>query len=127
MIDEAARARLNALFKEMRTLGQFLDCEHLDEHTKGSNGDTPLIVALIRRDRTAMTDLLSAGADPNAIGEDDESALHWAARAGADFVRALLAHGAVAEGTNIDGRTAIDIARRRNDEEMLSLFHDKHA
>jgi len=122
MLTPEARARIAELLEEMQDLFQFENCVPLHVNSKGSNDDTPLIVALIRADLQSVEDLLEAGADPNAIGEDDFSALHWAAKRGADYVRVLLAHGAVPRGRNMFGETPQEIGRESNDPALMALF-----
>ncbi len=74
MLTDDARARVAAMLEEMADLPGFYDRGPLAVNTAGFGGDTPLIVALIRSDLQAALDLLAAGADPSAVGEDDFSA-----------------------------------------------------
>ena len=124
MLNDAAKSRLAALLEEMSSLGQFYDRTPLAVNTVGSNGDTPLIVALIREDLQSTLDLPEAGADPNAVGEDDFSALHWAAKAGPEFVQPLLARGAIPRGKNIFGDTPQNIARKSGNPKLIALFDE---
>jgi len=122
MLTEEAKLRVAALLDEMSSLVEFYERTPLTVSTIGSNGDTPLIVALIREDLQSTLDLLEAGADPNAIGEDDFSALHWAAKAGPEFVRPLLARGAIPRGRNMFGETPQDIAHRSENPDLIALL-----
>jgi ankyrin repeat protein len=71
-------------------------------------GYTPLMLAAQRGQVDAMTVLLDAGADPNALSTSGQSALSIAAGWGHEpAVRCLLAHGANANGTR-DGKIACD-------------------
>ncbi len=124
MLTDDARARVAAMLEEMADLPGFYDRGPLAVNTAGFGGDTPLIVALIRSDLQAALDLLAAGADPSAVGEDDFSALHWAATRGPEFVRPLLAGGAVSTGRNLFGETPQDIARRSGDPALVALLGD---
>ena len=126
MIDEAARARLREFLDELqRDAFQFQDCESINVNTRGSTGDAPLKIAVVRGDLSASTDLLSAGADPNIQGEDGFTPLHWAAQRSPEFVRLLLAHGASDNIVNDFGDKPSDIARRYEDAAILALFHEK--
>jgi ankyrin repeat protein len=62
-----------------------------------------------------VRDLLDAGADPNATGEDGYTPLHHAARReSAEIVRLLLDHGASASLLNRYGATPLDYATEQN-------------
>lgn len=114
--------RVAALLEEMSSLPTFYGCGPLGVSTAGPSGDTPLIIALVRGDLQATEDLLAAGADPSAVGEDDFTPLHWAAKNGPAFVRALLARGAVCRVRNLFGELPEDIARRSGDPELVALL-----
>jgi ankyrin repeat protein len=114
--------RVEALLREMGDLPIFQDCGPLGVNTVGRGGDTPLIVAIIRGDLQGMQDLLDAGADPSAVGEDDFTPLHWGAKAGPVFVRALLAKGAMCLTRNVFGELPSDIARQSEQLEMKALL-----
>lgn len=45
---------------------------------KDADGDTALHMAAIAKDIEAVSWLLNAGLDPNAIGDMGQTALHWA-------------------------------------------------
>jgi ankyrin repeat protein len=125
MLTEEAKARVEAFLEELEEEWQFDGRDPVGVNTVGSDGDTPLIISLIRDDLQATIDLLEAGADPNAIGEDDFSALHWAAQRGPHFVRALLARGAASGGKNSFGETPQEIARRSGSQELIALFDEE--
>ena len=73
---------MREFFDEIRSLFQFQDCTSIEVHTRGSTGDTPLKVAVVRGDLALVRDLLAAGADPNVQGEDDYTPLHHAVTSG---------------------------------------------
>jgi ankyrin repeat protein len=65
----------------------------IDSH--GSDGDTPLHILLWRKDFGGASELISAGADPNAIGDMGETPLHVAIRQDAStIISSLLDAGA---------------------------------
>lgn len=70
--------------------------------------------------------LLDAGADPNAAGEDDVSALRLAVRAGKDDIAALLRSlGAAEDGTDADRFIGACLsADREAAEQILAEHHD---
>src|SRR6187549_1467141 len=94
-MDDAARSRLATFFHEIHDMAPFMDCESVDAQTRGFQGETPLKIAAVRQNVQLVKDLLDAGADPNATGEDDYTSLHHAAsRDSIEIVRLLLEHGA---------------------------------
>ena len=112
MLDEAASARLAAFFAELRDhMVAFEDCATVDALTRGFQGETPLKIAVVRQDAQLVRDVLEAGADPNAKGEDDYTPLHHAAgRESIEIVRLLLEHGASTNVADIYGHTPTDYA-----------------
>lgn len=119
---DSSHERVAALLEEMASLPTFYECGSLDVNTAGGCGDTPLIVAIIRGDLQATMDLLDAGANPSAVGEDNFTPLHWAAKRGPAFVRVLLDRGAVCRVRNLFGELPADIARRSADPELVALL-----
>lgn len=66
-----------------------------DIDARGAHGMTPLLWAVVQRERRAVTALLAAGADPDLSDDDGHPSLQWALRDRDDrMLRALLAHGA---------------------------------
>jgi palmitoyltransferase len=64
-----------------------------------------------KRDNVSTQILLKMGADPNAVGRDGLSTLHWAAFTGnKGCITQLLEAGADIRAKNKDGRTAREIA-----------------
>ncbi len=124
-----AECRLKDFLEGLRVLSQFSDCAVVDVNTRGCGGDTPLKVAVVREDVSAVTDLLLAGADPNVPGEDDYTPLHHATAAGssAEIVRLLLAYGATTSSVDIYGHTPIDYARMRANKEIFALLTPRSA
>ena len=70
-----------------------------------------------------VTLLLASGIDPNAVYNNDLTALMWAAGFGkTDTVQALLAAGAKPQLKDDRGKTAADIAREQNFAETAQLL-----
>jgi uncharacterized protein len=88
---------------------------------KGAFGNTPLKVAAVWGDPTAIELLLAAGAHIDATNEGGYTALHHAASQGhLPAVRVLVAHGASITVRNDDGRTAVQCATQKEIIEYLS-------
>ena len=66
---------------------------------------------------------LAKGADVNAKDVHGSPALHWAVGGGhAEIVRILLESGADISATDANGMLAIDVARKRNLPEIITLL-----
>ena len=62
---------------------------------RNGDGDTALHIAAIAKDVEAVSWLLNAGLDPNAIGDMGQTALHWAvANKNKEMADLLLSFGA---------------------------------
>ena len=82
-----------------------------DINTLDSNGSSPLIWALRRRDAIAVENLLKAGADPNARTKSGATALHFAAwYSDLLSVKTLLRYGAMTTHTDSSLRNALQFA-----------------
>ncbi|CAL9199790.1 unnamed protein product [Musa hybrid cultivar] len=67
--------------------------------------------------------LLEAGAVVNVLDKNKNTPLHYAAGYGRkECVALLLEYGASVTVRNLDGKTAIDVARLNNQDEVLKLF-----
>lgn len=125
MVDHAPKDRLKDFLEGLRSLSQFYGCDRIDVHTRGSTGDTPLKVAVVRQDVDAIRDLLAVGADPNVPGEDDYTPLHHAAGGESqEIVRLLLEHGASTSRVDIYGHTPLHYA---DDKSIYALLTGKNA
>ncbi|RZR75904.1 hypothetical protein BHM03_00000486 [Ensete ventricosum] len=67
--------------------------------------------------------LLEAGATVNVLDKNKNTPLHYAAGYGRkECVALLLEHGASVTLQNLDGKTAIDVAKLNNQDEVLKLL-----
>jgi ankyrin repeat protein len=123
MPTEETKRRVAEFLRDMQEdLFEFEDCTPMGVNSKGKFDGTPLTVALYRDDLPSVIDLLEMGADPNLNGEDDYSPLHIAVGKDPEFIRVLLAHGAVPQGKNMFGHTPLDVARFHGDPVVIALF-----
>lgn len=80
-------------------------------NSRGWDGDTPLVIAIARRDTDFTGYLLNNGADPNLPGNKGEYPIVAAARAGFDdAIGWLLGMGAKVDSANRSGETALIVA-----------------
>ena len=117
---------LRIFLREIReSLYDYINLERVDVNTRSFSGDTPLIKAVYWGDLRVVQALLKHGADPNADGEDDYTALHCAASQGRHRIaRLLLEHGASTSATTIGNRTALGLAEVCNDPEMIRILKE---
>lgn len=85
-------------------------------------GGVNLLAALaVAQDRESVQLLLDMGADPN--GESSQKPILEAAKNDdVELVQALLDHGADAEVVDLSGATALEIALRQGNEEVVTLL-----
>jgi orotate phosphoribosyltransferase len=94
--------------------------------SRASNGDTPLHVAIWARDDEAARQLIDAGADVNAAGEDGYTPLHAAlAQSNVPIARRLTAIGASWDAVNMFACSVRDAARRSDDLEVRALLEQE--
>lgn len=87
-----------------------------------STGWTALMSSLDSGNIEMMQLLLEHGADVNAIGSG-RTVLMWAVQdRKIDFIRLLLERGVEVSAAATDGTTALEIARRNGDSEMIELL-----
>jgi uncharacterized protein len=97
--------------------------ELTDVNQLGGFGNTPLKVACVRGDLEAVRVLLAAGAEVNAIVEDECTALHYAAGFGhVEVAQILLDHGARTDVRNRFGRTPVEDARLSGKTDVVTLL-----
>jgi hypothetical protein len=105
------------------------DGEEIEGRLQGYTG---LHLAILYAHEEEAAELLSRGADPNALDPDQESALHLCAvsnslggLASAAIARRLLEAGAKAEARTPQGYTAFELAALRKKGELVSLLKSK--
>ncbi len=87
----------------------------------GTNGDTPLMYAVLYGSADSVRKLLDAGADPNLANYTGATPLMWAVD-DVEKVRLLLDHGAKPDAVSDNRRTALRIALGRNDGDAAALL-----
>lgn len=82
--------------------------------------------SLFSSDEHAVTLLLAAGANPNSISDDGRTALHMVAHIfsseGDEIARMLIHAGARTDILDINGKTAVDLAKKRGRTNMLKML-----
>lgn len=93
---------------------------------EGSEGDTPLLMALYRDQPDAVRLLLGAGANPNVRGMEGDSPLRVAVERGDHATAAMLlrcgAGGTIDDAGAPTGASALGIAAKRLDVQMIRLL-----
>src|SRR5947209_8868630 len=104
------------------TLPSFEHIAPLSPHSRTAVGETPLHVAAIRGDTSAIAALLDAGADIDSRGEHGYTPLHEAAEQGhAAAVELLLSRGASATIIDDFGATAEQAAEKIGNHDITRL------
>lgn len=100
---------------------QLLDEDAVLVNTRDvSTGETPLLIAINRRDATWARFLLGRNADPNLADRSGKTPLMAAASVGlADIVPVLIQLGARVNADNTRGETALHLAVQRRDTAMI--------
>ena len=103
--------------------------EILDTHpsglvdTKASDGNTGLIIAIMRGDENWTGFLLNKGADPNLAGKAGDTPLIAAARVGfGQAIHWLLGLGAKVDTANRMGETPLIIATQQREPEVVKVL-----
>ncbi|HEY7501442.1 MAG TPA: ankyrin repeat domain-containing protein [Vicinamibacterales bacterium] len=94
--------------------------------TRATTGDTPLHAAIWASEDEAATQLIAAGADVNAKGEDRYTPLHAAiAQANVRLARRLTERGASWDAVNAFACSVRDAARRSDDPAVRLLLEQE--
>lgn len=95
-------------------------------NAKANENITPLMLAAIRGNESAITDLLAAGAQVDAVSIGGSTALMLAAREDEkDAAALLLEAGANADARNEEGWNALMYAARNKGWKVIQLFEEK--
>jgi len=124
MNEVSPSVELREFLDGLRDLTQFMDLDAVGINTRGSTGDAPLKIAVVRQNFPVTAELLRLGADPNIPGEDDCTPLHHAVAGDAsiDIVRLLLENDALPHLKDRHGHSSIDYARMNGRRDLLNLF-----
>ncbi|KAK7698592.1 hypothetical protein SLS64_012331 [Diaporthe eres] len=115
------------------TMGLDMLLDHLtgDEMTTSLDGETPLHFAAREGNREAVEMLLDYGADVNAFDDDGMTPLHRAIESEplkeSPAAKLLLSHGAALEPRDEWGSTAVMLASKRGDTELVRLLAEAGA
>ena len=96
-----------------------------DPNLVGASFHSSLEAAVLRGDTRIVEALLKADADVNRVGYGDYTPLMWACyswNANPGVIRILLDHGADPSRQGKDGNSALALAQRRGDQELVSLL-----
>ena len=96
-----------------------------DPNLVGGVFHSSLEAAVLRGDTRIVEALLKADADVNRVGYGDYTPLMWACyswNAKPGVIRVLLDHGADPSRQGKDGKSALALAQRRGDQELVSLL-----
>lgn len=75
-------------------------------HARNDTGMSPLMLAALKGERALVEELLTLGADPNHVNDDDHHALWFACVHGdPELVSLLLTRGANVDNQNVNGAT----------------------
>jgi len=96
-----------------------------DARAKDSDGKTALMFAAQRGNLAAVQTLIDAGADLNATDDDGWTPMMFADEA--EVVRLLLNAGADLTIKNKDGETALGMARKYDQTEVVKLLESRGA
>lgn len=115
---------LSAHFAQHDALQRLLDRgADLDSRSTNANGNTALHAAAAGAAVATLRILLASGIDPDVRDAGGNTALHVAAANGAvPCVDALLDGGADREAKNERGETPADIARQRDEDEVVEIL-----
>ena len=99
-----------------------------DPNMTDSNGECPLLVAVLTGRNDIVLLLLQQGANPNMGNKFGSTPLHWAATRGyKNVIKQLIDGGAEPNSTNVVGRTPLHRAVNGHKREVVKLLVDMGA
>jgi ankyrin repeat protein len=117
LIHDVAKTGTGARLKAL------LDASPALLNVKNVRGSTPLHLAAINPDGTAIRVLLAAGADVKAVDEEGFTPLHMAAfHRQADHALLLLEAGADVNAKTVSGRTPLSMAEKARADETSGVI-----
>lgn len=107
-------------YESLNVARLLMDQPGIDLEAKAPNGNTALMMAAFRQNKTALMDMLKRGAQVNQTGW---TALHYAAAAGSvEITTILLDKHAYIDAESPSGMTPLMIAAREGQEEVVELL-----
>jgi ankyrin repeat protein len=112
-------------YEALKVARLLMDQPGIDLEAKAPNGNTALMMAAFRQNKTALLELLKRGAQVNQKGW---TALHYAAAAGSvEISRILLDKYAYIDAESPSGMTPLMIAAREGQEDVVALLLEQGA
>jgi ankyrin repeat protein len=112
-------------YESLKVARLLMDQPGIDLEAKAPNGNTALMMAAFRQNKTAVLELLKRGAQVNQKGW---TALHYAAAAGSlEITRILLDKYAYIDAESPSGMTPLMIAAREGQEDVVALLLEQGA
>jgi ankyrin repeat protein len=112
-------------YESLKVARLLMEQPGIDLEAKAPNGNTALMMAAFRQNKTAVLELLQRGAQVNQKGW---TALHYAAAAGSvEITRILLDKYAYIDAESPSGMTPLMIAAREGQEDVVALLLEQGA
>ncbi|MYM22246.1 ankyrin repeat domain-containing protein [Duganella sp. FT135W] len=112
-------------YESLKVARLLMDQPGIDLEAKAPNGNTALMMAAFRQNKTAVLELLKRGAQVNQKGW---TALHYAAAAGSvEITTILLDKHAYIDAESPSGMTPLMIAAREGQEAVVALLLEQGA
>jgi uncharacterized protein len=115
---------IESIFREIESVPDFMFHTIDSVDYRNGYGDTPLHIVSYWGDCEAITTLVEAGADINAVGESGYTPLHCAAEANQPAAISLLLRLGAKVSMDSAGDTALDIAVTLNNEDSVSVLNE---
>lgn len=112
-------------YESLKVARLLMDQPGIDLEAKAPNGNTALMMAAFRQNKTAVLEMLKRGAQVNQKGW---TALHYAAAAGSvEITTILLDKYAYIDAESPSGMTPLMIAAREGQEDVVALLLEQGA